>query len=819
MRTFFQDLRYGSRALRDNPGFALVAILTLAFGIAVNTAVFSWIDTVFVRPIPGVSNNGQLVALETVAVNSGPVVSYRDYRDFRDNLKLLSGLVVSMPLAFNLGEPGREQRTWGELVSGNYFAVLGARPFLGRYFLPEEYGDKPGAYPVAVVSHHFWRTQMHADPGQLGRSIRVNGELLTVVGVAPPEFLGARRGLAFDLWAPITMATQLRVDDGRIFEHRGFRNLNALGRVKPGVSIEQARAEVDALARQLAGIHVGTNEGRGATLATEAEARSGMQANLRVPLRVLLAMSIVVFLIVCANTANLLLARATVRQREFGIRLALGASRWRIARQVLTESFLLASLGAIVGLPLAMWLVQGLLLLAPRGGPQIRLDVELNLDVLVFTALACAAAALVFGAAPAVYAARRDAASDLRDSGRGRTSGARSLHWRNLLVVSEVALALVALVGAGLFVNSLHTLRTIHPGFDSSRVLVARFFPPPSVRTFEEWKQFSLRLRERLEGAPGITGVSFSDVIPLGPNDAGPGHHIEVDGYVPARGEDMTIYRSLVAPGYFDVLRIPMVEGRDFTELDDSNTAPVMIVNQTFARHFFGDANPIGRKIHNWGKIFTVVGVVKDSKYYRLTEAPVPYFFAPFRQLYAAGHSPGDLTLAFYVRTAGDVSGALGTLRRVAVAIDPHASPFFAMPLEEYNDRSLFLEKLAARLLGTLGVVSMLLAALGLYGVMAYAVNQRTQELGIRLALGAQPRALLAMVMRAGLVLTAAGVVVGSAAALVATRFLASLIHGGADPIVFAAAALFLGVVAMLASYLPARRATKVDPMTALRCQ
>jgi hypothetical protein len=281
----------------------------------------------------------------------------------------------------------------------------------------------------------------------------------------------------------------------------------------------------------------------------------------------------------------------------------------------------------------------------------------------------------------------------------------------------------------------------------------------------------------------------------------------------------MTIYRSLVAPGYFNVLRIPLVEGRDFTEHDDASTAPVMVVNQTFARHFFGDANPIGRKIHNWGKIFTVVGVIKDSKYYRLTEAPMPYFFAPFRQLYAAGHSPGDLTLAFYVRTAGEVSGALGTLRRVAAAIDPQASPFFAIPLEEYNDLSLFLEKLAARLLGTLGVVSMLLAALGLYGVMAYAVNQRTQELGIRLALGAQPRAVMAMVMRAGLVLTAAGVVVGSVAALVATRFLAGLIYGGADPIVFAAAALFLGGVAMLASYLPARRATRVDPMTALRCQ
>ena len=819
MRNLCRDLRYGLRVLLSSPGFTAVAVLTLALGIAANTTVFSWIDAVLLRPLPGVSNGHQLVVLETVQSDGRAIsTSYPDYRDYRESLKLISALAVYCFALFRMGEAADAQPIWGELVSGNYFALLGVKPVLGRVFLPEEYGDKPGAYPVAVLSERLWRSRFHADPGVIGKTVRVNRNQLTIVGVAPAEFRGTMPGVAFEMWVPLMMRPQLAGGDGEsFFGSRGARTYWTIGRLKPGVTLEQARAEVLAQARQLARMYPGANEGLSAMLLPVWKAHTGAPSLLLAPLQILMALSFVVLLIVCANVANLLLARSITRQSEFSIRLALGATRGRLARQLLSEALLLAGMGALAGIPLALWMGNSLVWLFPPVSLPVGLDVRLNGHILGFTILISVAAAAVSGMAPVLHSINPDLNATLKEGGRGGTSGARSHRTRGLLVISEVALALVALIGAGLFVRSYQTVRTIPPGFDASNVSVCRFYLSGSGYPDEQQKQFCLRLRERIKAAPGIVDATYARMLPLGVG-SGPWTGIEAEGSVPNRADNMNIFYNQVAPGFFSLLRILRLEGRDFTEHDDVNTLPVMIVNESFARRFFAGGNPVGRRVRLWGRWVTVVGAVKDSKYFNLAEAPLPYFYVPFRQTYRGGL---DMSIGYYVRSASNANHALATLRREAAAIDPGVGMFEAAPLFEYMGGSLFPQKVAASLLSVLGALSLLLAALGLYSVMAYAVSQRTHEIGIRMALGAQARDVLGMVVRKGMVLTTAGLVVGIAAALAATRLVTAMLVNvsATDPMIFAGAALFLALVALVASYLPARRATKVDPIVALRCQ
>ena len=812
-----QDLRFALRMSLKSPGFTLVAVLTLAVGIAASTTVFTWIDDVLVRPIPGVTNGHELLAFESLTPNGDSMTSsYPDYQDHRDHLKLLAGLAMTRPDPLSIGEEDHAERIWGELVTGNYFALLGVKPAFGRLFSPEEYGDKQGGYPVAVISYRLWKRRFGAAPGAIGSTIRVNRQQLTIVGVAAPEFRGTLPGLAFEIWVPVVMAPQLNTMPQWMLRDRHTRNLRGLARPKPGVTMQQANAEVAALAMQLAKEHPDVSEGVGATLLPVWKSHTGPQGMLLAPLAILMAVCGVVLLIVCANVANLLLARATARQKEFCVRLALGAGRGRLVRQLLTESLLLALMGALVGLLLSLWMAQALGYLVPAIGIPIAQDTHMNGDIFAFTMLLCVAVCVVSGMAPALHTMRTDLHDTLKDGGRSGSAGQGSRRLRNLLVVSEVALALVAIIGAGLFARSFQLARQIDPGFDASHMLVSNLSLSSAGYAVPDRKQFCYRLRERLEKQPGIVGVTYADFVPLG-FDSGPWEELEIEGYEKGRAENMQLYRNVVAPGYFKVVGIPLLDGRDFTEQDDlSKTAtPVMIVNETFVHRYFGGRYPIGRKVHGWGDWFTVVGVVKDSKYHTPNEAPQPYFYVAFKQVYRA-----DLNVAVYVRAVGDPNQALGTLRREVRSMDPNVSVYDALPLTEYISTSLFAQKIAAWLLGVLGVVALVLAAVGLYGVMAYSIMQRRQEIGIRVALGARSSDVVGMVLRDGMGLTAAGLLVGVLAAVAVTRLVSGLLVkvSATDPLIFGGAALFLAVVALVASGVPAIRAARTDPNSALRC-
>ena len=813
MHSIWQDVRHGLRVLRGSPGFAAVAVVTLALGIAATTTVFSWIDLTVANLTPGASRSQDLVHLETLDPSGAAVRgSYLNFRDYRDTLKLVAGVVATDECVFSLGTADQQhaQPVWGELVSGNFFTVLQVKPALGRVFSAEEYSEKPGANPVAVIGYSLWQSQFHSDAGVVGKLIRVNRHDLTVIGVAAPEFRGSSHAQSRDLWVPLSMGEELGVLDNLTFRARAYRNFWMIARLRPDVSIERARAEVAAVAQHLSSLDPGRLTGFSATLSRYT---SEQMTVIRL-LRILMAVAVLVLLIVCVNVANLLLARSIARQREFGVRLALGAGRARIVQQVIIETLLLAAAGSVVGLTLALWMAEAAIRLAPNVGVPTAIDVELNGRILMFTILTCVGATLVSCIVPVAHLCRTDVNESLKEGGRPGGSSTRSHRTRSLLVVSEVALATVALVGAGLFLRSFQKASSTYPGFDKSGVLLARFYVQSAGYSVPELQEFCLRLRERLASAPGVVDVSYADYVPLWAGD-GPYTNIAVEGYGPQPGEDLNIRRTVVSPGYFHLLRIPLLEGRDFTDRDNTGAPPAMVVNQAFARRYFGDGNPIGRRVKAWGTWFRVVGLVRDSKYFSPTESPLPYFYTPFRQAYGK-----DSELAFFVRVNGDAGDATAMFRREVASVDS-AATFYAMPLAVFTDVSLYAQKFAASLLAALGLISLTLAALGLYSVTAYAVTQRTREMGIRMALGARPGDVVRMVLRQGMILTVSGLAVGIVLALSGSGFVADLLVNvnAADPIIFAGAGLFLGLVSLVASYLPARRASRLTPLVALRCE
>jgi predicted permease len=817
LRTLPQDIRLSVRFFTSNPKFALVAMFTLALGIAVNATVFSWIDSVLLHPYPGVTDTHGLALIETVTLSGEHLVatSYVDYRDYRDNLKLISDIAIGRFTPLTLGLEGNADRAWAELVSANYFNVLRVKPVLGRAFLPEEGAEKPGAFPVAVISYRMWQNRFHGDRNVLGKEIRLNRHQLTIIGVAPPDFRGSSVGLVYDAWMPISMADDMGTGGGTL-NYRGCRDLTStIVRLKPGVTLQQAKDEVSALAKRLAANYPNTNRGVDAIVVPVWAGHLGAQGILLKPLQILMAVCALLLIIVCANVANLLLSRAVTRQKEFGLRLAFGAGRGRIIRQLMTETFLLVTGGAVLSVLLVLWMGRSLNQLLPRVDFPFDLHGGLSLSTLGFTLLVVLLVTVAAGLIPALISIRGNLSQTLNEGGRSGIGGTRTHRLRGLLVGVEVALAMVALISAGLFLRSFGNASRIEPGFNTRNVSVSQFYLSNAGYTAEEQRSFCRRLRERMEAVPGVTGVTYSDFVPLTSPGSSPQDQLVIDGYVPAPSEQMLIHRATVPPGYFDFMGIRVTEGRDFSERDEAGAPAVMIVNETFAHHFFGDATPIGRTIHISKTNVTVIGEVKDSKYDTPIQEPIPYFYVPFQQVFAPG-----LNFSMLIRASGDSMAVIPDLRREALALNQDAF-FHSVRLEDAVGYSLYPQKVAATLLTATATLCLLLAAVGLYSVMSYAISQRTQEIGVRMALGASHFKVLQMVTRESVLLTLPGLMLGIVAAVVALQFFRSMLVGvsPADPLTFVGASVFLIAVALLASYIPARRALQIDPMIALRCQ
>jgi predicted permease len=666
-----------------------------------------------------------------------------------------------------------------------------------------------------VISHTFWLSHFNASPSAVGSALRINRVVFTVIGVAAEDFHGTQTGLDYQIWLPLTMYGQVTHTGDWMLLDRKTRNFTMLGRLKPGVTVGQAENEAAVLARFMSKVNRPEDEGIGVAVRPLWKWHFGPQEVLLRPVGILMAASTVLFLIACANVANLSLARSTGRQREFSTRLALGASPGRLAGQLLVESLILAFAGSLLGLLATGWFRGALGWLLPSVASPAMVGAPQAGRVLVFTVLVAVVAALFSGVAPAIMASRSNVNEVLRGGGRSDAPGARSHRMRGLLVISEVALAVVALVGAGTFLRSYEALLAVAPGFAPEGQALAQFNLSTAGYSQAQADSFCQWMTGRLRRYPAITAVSYADTVPLG-FYPGNWEDTEVEGYQPAPGENMKIYRNMVGPGYFDAMRIPMVEGRDFGLRDGPDSPNVAIVSQEFVRRFIPRGEPVGRRLHGWGRWFTIVGVVRDIKVHHVSEGASPFFYIPIRQVYRPEYG-----LTFHVRTTGPVQDAIAAVRREAAAFDPELTLFDAQPMSEYVSGSLFGQRVAASLLCVLGALGLILAAMGLYSVMAYSVAQRTGEIGIRMALGARPLDMVALVLRQGLGYAAAGLVIGTASALAMARMVSALLTGvePAGPGTYLVAALFTLLVAAASVAIPSRRALGVDPMVAMRSQ
>jgi macrolide transport system ATP-binding/permease protein len=814
MQTLWQNLRYGARMLMKKPGFTLIAVISLALGVGANTAIFSVVNAALLRPLP-VEGPEALVGLYN-KIPQDPNYnrfSYPNYVDVRDRNQSFESLAAYYFTPFNLSGGGQTERVNGKVVSGNYFSTLGVKMNQGRAFLPEE-DRAPNANPVAVIGYGLWQRRFGGDPALVGKTITLNGQGFTVVGVTPPQFQGAEVGMAPDVFAPMMM--QSRAMPGRNWlDGRGIGWLRVVGRLKPGVSVEQARSEMTALGDQMRSEHPQINESFGIAVVKDFGIHPQFRDIARNFLLILMALVALVLLIACANVASLLLARAAERQQEIGVRLALGAGRAAVIGQLLTESMLLAVLGGVAGLVIAPWLIDALSVTVAQANPMPS-PVEFQLDrrVFAFTGTAAVLTGLVFGLAPAISAARTDPMKIIKGDTAGRSPVRTRL--RSIFVGAQVALSLALLVAAGLFIRSLQSAQRIDVGFDTERQLLLRFDLGLQGYDRERGRAFAQQLEQRVAGLPGVQSVTFADVEPLGLG-SDQDTRIAIDGYTPPSGlQDVTINYNVVGSNYFQTMNIPLVQGRDFGAQDHEKSLPVAIVNETAARRFWPNQPAVGRRVRygSRGPEVEVIGVARDSKYITLGEGPTPYLYMPMSQSYLS-------SATLQARVSGDPSQLIDAAQREVQALDKDLPVFGVKTMRQHLQGALMAPGLAAALLGVFGAVAMLLAAVGIYGVVSYVVAGRTREFGLRMALGARPRNVAWLALRGGMTPVWIGIVIGLGASLAATRLLESFLYGvsASDPMTYAAAAALLGAVALLASFIPARRATKVDPMVALRVE
>ena len=829
MGTMLQDLRFGLRMLAKNPGFTAVAVVTLALGIGANTAIFSVIDAMWLRPLP-VKEPRQLIQLATV----GPVMtsssfSYPAFKRFRNENQVFSGVLAVFWLhELDAKVNERTESLDGQLVSGNFFSLLGVDALVGRTFTPDE-DTVPGRNPVAVISYGYWKRRFALDPAAVGKSITLNKTRFTILGVAPADFSGLWQGYPADVYVPLMMEPAFHEDKSWL-DQRNYHWIQIMGRLKPGASREKALADLAVIHHETLEDELKTDwslrmahdfmEQRLELVPALSGLTFGLRRDFAQPLLILMAMVGLVLLIACTNVANLLLARATARQKEIAVRLAIGAGRVRLIRQLLTESLLLGLAGGAAGWLLAWWSGATLASLMSMGWGlergQLKLDLHPDPRVLAFTGAVSVLVAVLFGLAPALRATRLDLTPALKENARTVSTGRSRLGLGKALVVVQVALSLLLLFGAGLFVRTLKNLEDLDPGFTRQNVLLFSVDATKSGYKAADVAPVYQRLLERFEAIPGVRSASLSTMAPI-TGGGGEDSEVWVEGYTPRASEDMTVYLNAVGPRYFETIRTPILLGRDFGPRDSGSTGKVAIINQAMARYFFGNVNPIGRRF-GWGRAgganrqeFEIVGVVKDSKYESLRETVPRIAYLDCFQSPLGG-------MTFVVRTLVRPAALAPQIRLeiLAIAKDLRIGSFST--LEEHVDRSLGQERLMATLSALFGALAVLVASVGLYGIMAYAVARRTSEIGIRMALGAQQADVLWMVLRETLAMVAIGLAIGVLAALASSRVISSQLFGltAHDPWTIAVASVVLLGVALFAGYLPARRATKVDPMVAL---
>ena len=831
MDTLLQDVRYGVRMLLKSPAFTVVAVLMLALGIGANTAIFSLTYQVLLRALP-VRNPEQLVVLRSPGDKPGHTssdgddaasFSYPLYKDLRDRNPAFSGLLARFGVALSVAGQGSTERAVGELVSGNYFQVLGVTPALGRVFsLQDE--TAPGANPVAVLSYGYWTRHFGRDPAILNKQLTVNGTLLTVVGVARPAFTGVQLGAFTDVFIPITMKPQMTPNWNGLEDPKDHW-VAILGRLKPGFSRPRAQVALQPVYHALLQSELPLMKlsaesqrrflSRPLLLETGSNGRPILQADARQPLIMLTLMVGLVLLITCANMASLLVARGEARQREIAVRLAVGAARWRLVRQLFTENLLLALLGGAAGLLVASWTLAILVQAMHEGVGALGLESRLDPRVLGFAMGLSLLTAVVFGLAPALRATRTDLHSTLKNLGGSLSHHLSSVRLREALIVGQVALTAVLLTAAGLFTRSLLNLKNTNLGLRTDHVVeftiapeLNRYSPPRAIA-------FVDRLRQSIATLPGVTSVSAASIPILSNSDWG--SSVTIEGYTARENEDMHVWRNDVGPNYFATMKTPLLSGREFRDSDNAGTAKVAIVNATFLRRFLPGRNPLGLHIRtgpgNAKPNVEIVGVVKDSKHSDPRDPIRPFVYEPYTQDPTFGRA------TLYVRTVGDPSAMNATLRKTVQSLDPNLPVYDLETLVEQVDDTVFADRLLTFLSLCLGLLAAALAAIGLYGVMTYVVTRRTREIGIRMALGATRESIAGLILREAVRLAAVGVVIGLVAAFAVDRLVASLLYGvgATDPLVFAVAVLLLALVALVAGGLPARRAAGVDPVVALR--
>lgn len=821
METLIQDVRYGLRMLFRNPGFTLVAVLSLALGIGANTTIFTLVNTVLLHPIP-VRDPERLVSLfmtdEKNKNNQFNLfqVSHLNYKDYRDQNGVFEETAAYVGSAINLSGGGEPEQIGGDLVSGNFFSLLGVEPALGRAFLPEE--DKvDGAHPVTVLSDRLWRRRFAADPALVGKSITLNGQSFTVIGIAPRGFQGVNTLGGPDLWVPLAMHGQILSGFlAENFEDRRALLFNVVARLKPGVTLQQAESEIRIIAARLEKEYPAPNAGRSVTLLPVSQAT--VNPNIRrlfvVAGGLLMTVVGLVLLIACANVANLLLARATGRRKEIAIRLSMGAGRLRLVRQLLTESVVLALLGGAAGLLVAFWARDLLLAFRPPQAFFGEFGLDLDARVLLFTLLVSLATGVVFGLVPALQASRPDLVVELKERTGQPGHAGRRVNLRSALVVGQVALALVSLIGAGLFLRSLRNTERIDPGFDAGNLLTLSFDVGALGFDRVRGEEHHRRLLETVRAIPGVRSAALSANLPMG---GGIGRTVFPEGQEAAAGAvGQFTTANEMSVGYFDTVGISIRRGRDINDMDREGAPLVVVINEAMAKQFWKREDAIGKRFKFFGDeaFREVVGVVEDTKIFTLGEDPQPQAYIPVLQFY----NPG---MTLNVRAAGDGAVLLPAVRREVQALQPTMPLTNVQTAGQLIAQVLWAPRMGAALLGIFGLIALVLAAIGIYGVMSYSVNQRTVEFGLRMALGASPRDVLRMVLRQGMLLVACGLLIGIVTALLATRLVGALLVGlsATDPMTYAFISLLLAAVAALAGYVPARRATRVDPMMALRSE